>query len=103
MKPEVYTERGRMAQQRAEMVMQQIVDHFGFYISWIVDHPDTDRPRLPVDGFISKGNKLIYIFEARTRNAQLINDQLVYNGKAYDSLIVTHSKLIECARYCRAL
>lgn len=100
--PEVYTEKGRHAQATAERVVGQICAKHKLDVSWIEDHQDTDRPRLSFDGFLSKNGKAIGLFEARTRNAQLQNGLLVYNGKAFDTVIVTTAKIEECAKYCRA-
>lgn len=102
MNPEVYTEKGIRAQATAERVIGEICAKYKLDVSWIEDHKDTDRPRLSFDGFLSKNNKAIGIFEARTRNAELQNGSLLYNGKAYDTVIVTTAKIEECARYCKA-
>lgn len=102
MNPEVYTEKGMQAQATSERVLGEICAKYKLDLSWIEDHKDTDRPRLSFDGFLSKNNKAIGIFEARTRNAELQDGSLVYNGKSFDTVIVTTAKIEECARYCRA-
>lgn len=94
---DVRTEKGR----RAEMLARQAILKLqkpGQVFAW---YPESNY--YPVDGFIVQGNDITALFECKAREMSYSDGKLTYKGRAYDSIILSESKIINGTKMAKEM
>jgi hypothetical protein len=94
---DVRTEKGRQAELLARQAVLKLQKP-GQVFAW---YPDSNY--YPVDGFIVQGNDITALFECKAREMAFLNGKLEHKNRAYDSLILSESKIINGANMAKEM
>lgn len=98
---DVHSPMGMEAQQKGEWALGRLTTKINRDFIFFVDHDEKNRDPMYFDGYICKNNKILAMFEVRTRNAEVQIDGIVFRGIKYPTYMITKKKLDKCCDFCR--
>ena len=85
----ILTEKGQKTISVTNNALQYIGKKFNVrYQNFSEKHP------VPIDGIFTKDNKCVAIYEAKTRDGYIENEQFVFRDKKYDTVLIVKDKLV---------
>ena len=85
----ILTEKGQKTILVTNNALKFIGDKLG------VEHQNfSEEHPVPIDGIFTKGNKCTAIYEVKTRDGYIENEQFVFRDKKYDTVLIVKDKLV---------
>lgn len=100
---DVHSKAGQIAQKTGEDKLILLSEKIERKFIFIEDNKDKDITPLSFDGFICNGNKVIALFDVRTRKASVYNDGILFRDRKYPTYMISRKKLDKCAEYSKYL
>ncbi len=95
---DIYSPRGRRAVEIARERLKSIEKERSVsFTPFSDDHPS------PFDGVIIKDGWVKAAYEVRTRNAKIEENQLMYWGKPFETILITAEKIDTCVKIAASL
>ena len=93
---DAYTTRGKVAREYEDEAIEELEKAFENTFARFPNEKPMD-----FDGFIIEDSEIRAMYEARSRDAGFIEGQLEYKSKKYDTVMVTHDKILRCQKYSK--
>lgn len=100
---DVHSEVGKLAQKTGEdklILLSKIINRSFIFID---DNKEKDITPLSFDGFICNRNRVIALFDVRTRKASVYGDGILFRNKKYPTYMISKKKLDKCVEYSKYL
>lgn len=100
---DVHSEAGKIAQKTGEDKLMLLSNKIKRNFIFIDDNVDKDITPLSFDGFICNNNRIIALFDVRTRKASVHKDGIFFRNRKYSTYMISKKKLDKCVEYSKYL